>query len=118
MAPIERASNSLGNIFGGGLTAIFQDLEIARRYGIAWYSIACFDTVSATALRTNCLDEGLQIDLLSDHSRGRITAVAPLGREGVHLDVKVDGGESALPRQARPRASSVSIAHGAVSSTS
>ncbi|GAA5830946.1 hypothetical protein JCM3766R1_006184 [Sporobolomyces carnicolor] len=46
MAPIERASNSLGNIFGGGLTAIFQDLEIARRYGIAWYSIACFDTLS------------------------------------------------------------------------
>ena len=66
----------------------------------------------------NCLDEGLQDDMLSDHSRGRITALAPLGREGVHVDVKVDGGESALPRQARPRASSVSVAPAAVSSGS
>ncbi|GAA5975494.1 hypothetical protein JCM5350_002630 [Sporobolomyces pararoseus] len=43
-------TNSLGNLFGGGLFAISRDLELARRYGIMWFAIACFDTLALLPL--------------------------------------------------------------------
>ncbi|GAA6014198.1 hypothetical protein JCM11491_004135 [Sporobolomyces phaffii] len=38
------------DLFRGGLVAIRRDLELARRYSLAWFAIACFDTLSLLPL--------------------------------------------------------------------
>lgn len=63
-------TNSLGNLFGGGLFAISRDLELARRYGIMWFAIACFDTVSLSYFiwRVSYSDGPEKKRLLTDRS--------------------------------------------------
>ncbi|GAA5903417.1 DUF6533 domain-containing protein [Sporobolomyces salmoneus] len=38
------------NLLDGGLVAIFKDVELARRYSIAWFAIACYDTLALLPL--------------------------------------------------------------------